>query len=724
MATLVLTAVGTAVGGPIGGAIGAIIGQQIDQAIFKPAARQGPRLSDLSIQTSTYGAQIPKLFGRTRVAGTVIWATDLIETKGTQSNGKGRSSTDSYSYSASFAVLLSARRIVRVDRIWADGKLLRGSAGDLKVETVLRIHHGDDDQLADPLIASAEGASAPAYRGAAYAVFDAMQLADYGNRIPSMAFEVVADESEVGVGTILAALAAPDVDAAPGPTVAGFSASGDSVRAVAEAIDPVFPSICRDEGGTALRFVPNPVAAPNAHDLGARHDGGRGTERVAAISFDIEPLDRLPVAVTLGYRDPARDYQQGLQRARREGPGHQEARIDLPATIDATQAHALAQAVLARLGDARVTAKLTLPWRAMTLRPGDSFTLDASTWRIAELRFESMCVKLALVRAGESALAVATADAGRSVAQLDAVHGVTSLAAIDLPPLTDTAATRAALAVFAAGASPGWRRASLLASVDDGVTFVPMGRTALPATMGTTTSVLPVGTTPIADAVNAVEVALLSPSMTLVDADGAALLGGANLAMIGGELMQYGRAEPLSPGRWRLSGLWRGRRATEDAVTTHPIGSRFVLVDASTAAFLPDVLMQPGVRVLASGTGDVDPLPEATFASATRALMPLSVAHLQAVRLDGGDTLIRWIRRSREGWAWRDGVDAPLGEPSERYRVTWPGGEVEPVSSQFVYTAAARAADVATGATTVSFSIVQVGGAALSPSAIITLALS
>ena len=81
MATLVLTAVGTAIGGPIGGAIGAMLGQQVDRAVFlSPKGRQGPRLSDLRVQTSSYGAAIPRLFGTVRVAGCVIWSTDLIET--------------------------------------------------------------------------------------------------------------------------------------------------------------------------------------------------------------------------------------------------------------------------------------------------------------------------------------------------------------------------------------------------------------------------------------------------------------------------------------------------------------------------------------------------------------------------------------------------------------------------------------------------------------------
>jgi hypothetical protein len=173
MATIVLSAVGAIVGGPIGAAVGAVIGQQVDKIIFAPGTRQGPRLGDLALQTSSYGNAIPKLFGTVRVAGTVIWATDLKETRTRQSNGKGRGSTDVYSYSASFAVALSARPIESIGRIWADGKLLRGVAGDFKSETGFRFYNGNDGQALDPMIAGwhmqclktcSWAASATAYR--------------------------------------------------------------------------------------------------------------------------------------------------------------------------------------------------------------------------------------------------------------------------------------------------------------------------------------------------------------------------------------------------------------------------------------------------------------------------------------------------------------------------------------------------------------------------------
>lgn len=100
MATLVLTAIGGLVAGPVGAALGALAGQAVDRdVLFRPSGRQGPRLSDLSVQTSSYGTPLPLVFGTMRVAGTVIWATDLSESRSTGSAGKGQPSVTTYSYS-------------------------------------------------------------------------------------------------------------------------------------------------------------------------------------------------------------------------------------------------------------------------------------------------------------------------------------------------------------------------------------------------------------------------------------------------------------------------------------------------------------------------------------------------------------------------------------------------------------------------------------------------
>ncbi|MDF7777794.1 hypothetical protein P1X14_21240, partial [Sphingomonas sp. AOB5] len=238
MATLVLSTVGQMIGGPIGQMVGAQLGQVIDREIlFKPKGREGPRLTELAVQTSSYGTQLPKVFGTMRVAGSVIWSTDLIEHRSSE-GGKGRPTVTSYSYTASFAVALSARAILSVGRIWAEGKLLRGAAGDFKVRTGFRLHPGDEDQAADPLIAAAEGMTlAPAHRGIAYAVFEDLELAEFGNRIPSLTFEVIADAGPVDSGAVIEAVTGGAISGLGShQALAGFSAHGASVRAVAETL--------------------------------------------------------------------------------------------------------------------------------------------------------------------------------------------------------------------------------------------------------------------------------------------------------------------------------------------------------------------------------------------------------------------------------------------------------------------------------------------------------
>ncbi len=724
MATLVLTAVGSALGGPIGAAVGAIVGQQIDRVVFKPATRQGPRLGDLAVQTSTYGNRLPKLFGTTRVAGTVIWATDLVETRTRQSNGKGRGATDVFSYTASFAVALSARPIVGLGRIWADGKLLRGLGGDLKVQTQLRVHDGAEDQAVDPLIAAHEsGGATPAYRGIAYVVFEALQLADYGNRIPSLSFEVIADAGAVGFGTMIAELGGALVEAAAGPPLDGVAATGDTLRGVIEGFAATVPVLAGGVGDAVrLDFAPRGVTPPSARDHGAY----RGTSRVPRATQAIDPLEATPVAVTLAYVDAARDYQPGLQRARREGAGACELRIDLPAVVPAATARRLAEAMVARSGVERRRLSIALPWRALDLRPGDGFAYAGRDWRIAQIALEDMVVRLDLIAASAApgGAGAGPVAAGRSRAEVDAPHGVTTLALVDLPPLGEPPASTPQVAVFANGGSQGWRRAALLASSDGGVGFVPAGVTALPAIMGIAATVLGAGSTALIDRRSILDVDLLRGDLMLFDADTDALLSGANRAMIGREAVQFARAQPLGGRRWRLSGLWRGRAGTEGEVAGHRPGEVFVLLEERAMAMLPPSLAVPGVIVMVSGIGDDDPWPTARATDVGAAVRPLSPVAVQAARVANGDTIVTWTRRSRAGFGWRDAVDVPLGEEREAYRVTHAGAAsiaADLTEPSYLYSAGARAADGAAGFAAVTIAIAQIGTGGASVPALIAV---
>ena len=202
MATVVLQYAGAALGGFLGGpigsaigrAVGGIAGSLIDQELFGSSThREGPRLGSLRVMSSEEGAPIPVVYGRMRIAGQVIWASNLIEVANTttqQASGKGgggssNSSTD-YSYFANFAVGLCEGEISDIGRVWADGKEV-----DIGIYAP-RVYLGSETQSHDSLIAAIEGAVlTPAYRGLAYVVFERLPLASFGNRIPQFSFEVI-----------------------------------------------------------------------------------------------------------------------------------------------------------------------------------------------------------------------------------------------------------------------------------------------------------------------------------------------------------------------------------------------------------------------------------------------------------------------------------------------------------------------------------------------------
>lgn len=103
MAALVLSFAGAGVGGALFGPAGAIAGRligaaaggMVDRALLGSSARrrvEGPRLADLDVMGSSEGSPIPRVYGRARISGQLIWATKLEEvvSSRTESAGGGK----------------------------------------------------------------------------------------------------------------------------------------------------------------------------------------------------------------------------------------------------------------------------------------------------------------------------------------------------------------------------------------------------------------------------------------------------------------------------------------------------------------------------------------------------------------------------------------------------------------------------------------------------------
>ena len=208
MATIVLAAAGSAIGGAIGGtvagltsavigrAVGATLGRLIDARLMGGSdAVETGRVDRFRLTQGSEGEPVARVFGRMRVGGQVIWASDFLESSSTsRQGGKGSApgrDVTSYSYSVSLAVALCEGEITRVARVWADGEELDLSSLSMTTYT------GTGDQMPDPLMEAIEGAGqVPAYRGTAYVVFEDLPLGQFGNRVPQLSFEVLRAEDK------------------------------------------------------------------------------------------------------------------------------------------------------------------------------------------------------------------------------------------------------------------------------------------------------------------------------------------------------------------------------------------------------------------------------------------------------------------------------------------------------------------------------------------------
>ncbi|MDU8911062.1 glycoside hydrolase TIM-barrel-like domain-containing protein [Aestuariicoccus sp. MJ-SS9] len=203
MATILLSAAGAALGSAINGSvlglstmavgrfIGASLGRSLDQRLMGQGAEaiETGRLDRFRLTGAGEGAPVATSFGRMRLGGHVIWATEFEErVKKSGGGGKGappQPEVKTYSYSVSLALAICEGEITGVGRVWADGAELPLS--DLN----MRVYTGSRTQHPDPKIEAVEGTDmVPAYRGTAYVVIEDLELARFGNRVPQFSFEV------------------------------------------------------------------------------------------------------------------------------------------------------------------------------------------------------------------------------------------------------------------------------------------------------------------------------------------------------------------------------------------------------------------------------------------------------------------------------------------------------------------------------------------------------
>ena len=111
---------------------------------------------------------------------------------------------------------------------------------------------------------------------------------------------------------------------------------------------------------------------------------------------------------------------------------------------------------------------------------------------------------------------------------------------------------------------------------------------------------------------NILDLLVQSPGLEFESRTELEVLDGANLLLVGQEIIQFADAEQLGASEWRVSKLLRGRRGTEWAMSTHQVGETVLALDPATlirVSSLDEVGLSRLYRAVSIGS---DPsLPEA-----------------------------------------------------------------------------------------------------------------
>jgi hypothetical protein len=452
-----------------------------------------------------------------------------------------------------------------------------------------------------------------------------------------------------------------------------------------------------------------PVVIPEG-DLVPQTAGDRQVPWVMTREEDIA----LPQRVEVQYLDRLQRFETQVESAMRHvGAARDGVQVPLGIVLSQTHARLVAEQVLAQRWSERSRVSLHLPMRYAALEPGDRLQLGGMTLRIEQVQTgRPGVVRITAARTEAEVWDGYVAPGDGAGSEFVLPPSPTRCEILDIPALPGDTQEQYNLRVAACGTGEGWRGASLLRIGEDGNETI-LTQFDRAAVMGQCLQVLGAGPAQVLDEVNTLEVALLGDG-TLASTSLVAMLGGANVAVVGEELVQFMQATALGDGVYRLSRLLRGRLGTERHIASHVAGERFVLLDAAIAT-VPMSAAQVGqpwaLRAVAVG----ESFGGGTVLSHTLAgesLRPYAPVHLAAVR-SGGDIVLRWVRRARIDGGLRDHVDIPLMEQAEQYEVRVMSGSTvlrtwRTASTSQLYTAAEQLTDFGGAPTSLQMQVAQI----------------
>jgi hypothetical protein len=432
---------------------------------------------------------------------------------------------------------------------------------------------------------------------------------------------------------------------------------------------------------------------------------------------------QLPQNVTVKYIDQGRDYDVNEQRAQRDNTeAVNSLSIDLPVVLSASEAAQVADKLIRIYALEKSDFSFTLPAPYRYLEPGDVITIETDDASFV-LRLVSVnhTADGRLECAGRPSSASAYVSivpgaSGQGGSVTIPLAGATVGTLIDCPVIDEGLQDAPGFAAAFNGYSSDWPGGILYQTADEGQTWTDLQAIQGQATAGTATGVLSVSAGNLVQVGGTLTVSLISG--TLESVTEAQMFNGANFAAYGQpgrwEVLRFQNATLVSAGVYTLDTFWRGDRGTEWATGLHVAGDQFILMTDPDLAFVgmpTDTIGQPRIYRSITADADIDSAADQAFTYAGVNLETYSGVHPVGSR-SANDLTVIWQRRTRVGGAWRDNVDASLGESVQAYEVDIMQGAVvkrtlAASTPSVLYTSAMQVADFGSNQSSVAVNIYQ-----------------
>lgn len=476
------------------------------------------------------------------------------------------------------------------------------------------------------------------------------------------------------------------------------------------------------------------VVDVEAADLAAYADGDEKPPRL--IEFVDPPSRELPSRVEVEFSNADNGLQQGNARDTLhalQGGTKKVLRIRTPLTLTEAEAKAFARRQMMDRHATRVSRSTILPPQYLHITEGDLWrtTVDGKALTSVANSVEYGANRLVRITGSQMQPQVAGIDAAdiASEGQTGSDGGLGTplsldLVIVDSAPLTDSDATRSGI-YFACpdyALPQDFIGGQIYRQLPGASGFDPAQDVPGLATHGIVYAVGDHawdGADPAYWDRRSELIVHTSGTFQLTSSTEDAVVGGANRAFYGSELIAWVDAEDLGDGRFKLTNLLRGLRGTEWAIPPDGTTFRnFVPVEGLTFHELPQSSLDQFMSMKAVGVHwDEADVPPINLIPHLRTRIPFQVYGIRGSRDTSDNLTVTWERQTRAIHPIFSSSPAPLMEDEEAYEIdVLIGGEPSPgspfsagVGKSWTYDASEQASDGITPGDPVEFVIYQMG---------------